>query len=168
MCPYSVCIYTSSSYQSYATATPASITLFSGPGQPGVIMPHRCIAGGCWNTRKDGVSLHKWPEDAHFAKLWTNAVKNTRSDIFNPFTSRLCSAHFTEDSFEEQSVIAKSLGLKMKPNAIPTIFKNGPPQAKRLKRHDKNVSQEAGAGRSKHAQRPPRGAYRKREAARVC
>ena len=146
------------------------ITLFS--GQPRIIMPHRCIAGGCSNTRKDGVSLHKWPEDAHFAKLWTNAVKNTRSDIFNPFTSRLCSAHFTEDSFEEQSVIAKSLGLKMKDilklNAIPTIFKNGPPQAKKLKRHDKNVSQEAGAGRSKHAQRPPRGAYRKREAARVC
>ena len=137
MCPYSVCIYTSSSKQSYATATPASITLFSGPGQPRIIMPHRCIGGVCWNTRKDGVSLHKWPEDAHFAKLWTNAVKNTRSDVFNPLTSRLCSAHFTEDSFEEQSVIAKSLGLKMKnilkPNAIPTIFKNGPPQAKKAK-----------------------------------
>ena len=51
----------------------------------------------------------------------------------------------------------------LKPNAIPTSFKNGPPQAKKLKRHDKNVSQEAGAGPSKHAQRPPRGAYRKRK-----
>ena len=104
-------------------------------------MPHRCIAGGCSNTRKDGVSLHKWPEDAHFAKLWMNAVKNTRSDVFNPLTSRLCSAHFTEDSFEEQSVIAKSLGLKMKnilkPNTVPTVFKNGPPQTKKLKQHDK-------------------------------
>ena len=52
-----------------------------------IIIPHRCIAGGCSNIRKDGVSLHKWPEDAHFAKIWTNAVKNTRSDIFNPTTS---------------------------------------------------------------------------------
>ena len=70
-------------------------------------MPHRCIAGGCSKARKDGESLHKWPEDVHFAKLWTNAVKNTRSDVFNPLTSRLCSAHLTEDSFEEQSVTAK-------------------------------------------------------------
>lgn len=137
-----------------------------------IIMPHRCIAGGCSNIRKDGVSLHKWPEDAHYAKLWTNAVKNTRSDVFNPTTSRLCSAHFTEDSFEEQTVIAKSLGLKMKnilkPNAVPTIFKNGPPQTKKLKQHDKNIPQDALAGPSKHAHKPPRGAYRKREAARVC
>ena len=75
------------------------------------IVPHRCIAGGCSNFRKDGVSLHKWPDDDRFAKLWTNAVKNTRSDVFNPTTSRLCSAdsaHFTDDFFQEQSVIAKS------------------------------------------------------------
>ena len=69
-------------------------------------------------------------------------------------------------------MIAKSLGLKMKnilkPNAVPTIFKNGPPQTKKLKRHDKNISQDALAGPSKHALQPPRGAYRKREAARVC
>ena len=46
------------------------------------ILPHRCIAGGCSNTHKDEVSLHKWPEGAHFAKIWTNAVKNTRSLMF--------------------------------------------------------------------------------------
>ena len=44
-------------------------------------MPHCCIAGGRSNTRKNGVSLHQWPEDPHFARLWTNAVKNTRSDF---------------------------------------------------------------------------------------
>ena len=58
-------------------------------------MPHRCVAGGCSNTRKDGVSLHLWPEDPRFARLWTNAVKNTRSDFSSPSSSsRLCSAHF--------------------------------------------------------------------------
>lgn len=45
--------------------------------------------------------------------------------------SRLCSAHFTDDSFKGQTVIAKSLGLKMKnilkPNAVPLIFKTAPP-----------------------------------------
>jgi len=77
-------------------------------------MPHRCIAGGCSNIRKGRPSLHKWPEDPHYAKLWTNAMRNTCPDVFNPATSRLCSAHFTEDSFEEQTVIVKSLGLKIK------------------------------------------------------
>ncbi|KAJ7372942.1 THAP domain containing 10 [Desmophyllum pertusum] len=134
-------------------------------------MPHRCISGGCSNTRKDGVSLHKWPEDRHFAKLWTNAVKHTRSDFFNPTTSRLCSVHFSADCFEEQSVIAKSLGLKMKnllkPDAVPSIFKSGPPETKKQRREDDNVStsHEVRAGPSK--QKPLRGAYRKREAARI-
>ena len=55
-----------------------------------VIIPDRCIAGGCSNTHKDEVSLHKWPEDTHFAKIWTNAVKNTgpQPDVFNPLTLR--------------------------------------------------------------------------------
>ena len=138
-------------------------------------MPHRCVAGGCSNMRKDGVSLHKWPEDLNVAKQWTKAVKNTRSDFFNPATGHICSAHFTADSFEDQSVIAKSLGLKMKnilkPNAVPTIFRSGPPDKKKQKRgEDKNLSSspDAGAGPSKHAEKPLRGAYRKREAARVC
>ena len=42
----------------------------------------------------------------------------------------------------------------MKPNAVPTIFKNGPPPTKKLKRHDKNISQDADAIPSKQAQRP--------------
>ena len=102
-------------------------------------MPHRCIAGGCSNTRKNGVSLHQWPEDPHFARLWTNPVKNTRSDFYyHTNSSRLCSAHFTEDCFEAQTVIAKSSGLKMKnslkADAVPTIFKTGPPQTKKIKK----------------------------------
>ena len=125
--------------------------------------------------RKDGVSLHKWPEDLNVAKQWTKAMKNIRSDFFNPATSRICSAHFTVDSFVDQSVIAKSLGLKMKnilkPNAVPTIFRSGPPHKKKQKRgEDKNLScsLDAGAGPSKYAEKPLRGAYRKRKAARVC
>ena len=68
-----------------------------------IIMPDRCLAGGCSNIRKDGASLHKRPEDTHFAKLWTNVI--------NPTLSRLCRTHFADDYFEEQSAIAKSLGL---------------------------------------------------------
>lgn len=99
-------------------------------------MSQRCVAGGCSNTRSDGVSLHKWPEDPHFASLWTIAVKNTRSDFVNPInSSRLCSIHFATDSFEEQSVLAKSMGLKMKAllkyNAVPSMFDTNPPVKKK-------------------------------------
>ena len=141
-------------------------------------MSQRCVAGGCSNTRSDGVSLHKWPEDPHFASLWTRAVKNTRSDFVNPINSScLCSIHFATDSFEEQSVLAKSMGLKMKAllkyNAVPSIFDTNPPVKKETKaRGRKNLlsSQvdETSAGSSKQNRQQLRGAYRKREAARVC
>ena len=43
-----------------------------------------------------------------------------------------CSVHFTEDYFEAQTVVAfvKKLGLK---NAVPTIFKRGLPETKKLR-----------------------------------
>lgn len=134
-------------------------------------MPHRCVAKGCSNTRKDGVSLHLWPEDPRFARLWTNAVKNTRSDFSNPpSSSRLCSVHFTEDCFEAQSIIAKRLGLEMKTimkaDAVPTIFRSGPPLNKRqLQEEDEYAATESWKARDKN--KLPRRAFRKREAARV-
>ena len=54
------------------------------------------------------------------------------------------SAHYIEDSFEEQSVISEISGLKyFETNAVPTTFKNGPPHTKKLKQHDKNISHDA-------------------------
>ena len=95
-------------------------------------MPHRCVAGGCSNTAKDGVSLHGWPTNAQLARQWKNAVRNTQANFNQTVSSKLCSSHFSDDSFETQSVIAHSLGLKMKkilkPDAVPTIFHNCPPQ----------------------------------------
>ncbi|XP_068757666.1 uncharacterized protein [Montipora capricornis] len=133
-------------------------------------MPHHCIAGGCSNTRKNGVSLHQWPEDPHFARLWTNAVKNKLSHFYcHTNSSRLCSGYFTEDCLEAQTVIAKSLGLKMKnsikADAVPTIFKIGPPQTKKSRRDgdSDNGTFDTSEGKSN----PPREAYRKREAARI-
>lgn len=42
-------------------------------------------------------------------------MKNMRLDFVNPMTSsRLSSDHFNEDFFEPQTVILKSMGLKMK------------------------------------------------------
>ena len=137
------------------------------------IMPHRCVAGGCSNTAKDGVRLHGWPTNAQLARQWTNAVRNTRANFNQTAPSKLCSSHFSEDSFEPQSVISHSLGLNMKkilkPSALPTIFNNCPPHKKQKRddsadRTEENSSQ---GSRVQQFEKKPRGAYRKREAARV-
>ena len=92
------------------------------------IMPHRCVAGGCSNTAKDGVSLHGWPSNVQRACEWTNAVRNMWANFNQTASSKLCSSHFSDDSFETQSMIAHSLGLNMKkilkPSAVLTIFNN--------------------------------------------
>ena len=98
-------------------------------------------------------------------------MKNTRSDFTNPSSSsRLCGAHFAEDCFEAQSIIAKRLGLEMKTimkaDAVPTIFRSGPPLSKRQRQEeDEYVATESRKAQEKNKQ--PRGAFRKREAARV-
>ena len=138
-------------------------------------MPHRCVAGGCSNTAKDGVSLHGWPTNAQLARQWTNAVRNTRANFNQTASSKLCSSHFSDDSFETQSVIAHSLGLKMKkilkPDAVPTIFHNCPPQKRQRREHStdrtEGYSSPAYGSRAQQFPKQPRGAYRKREAARV-
>lgn len=81
-----------------------------------------------------------------------------------------CSAHFTEDCFEAQSIIAKRLGLEMKTimkaDAVPTIFRSGPPLNKRQRQEeDEYVATESRKAQDKN--KLPRGAFRKREAARV-
>ena len=93
------------------------------------------------------------------------------SDFTNPSSSsRLCSAHFTEDCFEAESTIAKRLGLEMKTimkaDAVPTIFRSGPPLHKRQRQEeDEYVVSESRKAQDKN--KLPRGAFRKREAARV-
>ena len=37
-------------------------------------------------------------------------------------SSVLCSTHFTKDCFEPNTSIAATFGMKIKPDAIPTIF----------------------------------------------
>ena len=44
-------------------------------------MPSRCVAAGCSNTTKDGVSLHRFPSDPKYRRIiiWTTKVKLTRA-----------------------------------------------------------------------------------------
>ena len=136
-------------------------------------MPHRCVAGGCSNTAKNNVSLHGWPSSPYFSRLWTNAVKNTRANFVLTKSSKLCSDHFSENAYEPQSVIANALGVDMKKmlkaDAAPTAF-----TCPKKKQSGSAVSVEESIlcgfqfHSSSHSEKQPRGAFRKREAARVC
>lgn len=90
-------------------------------------MVRKCVAAGCSNTHSDRISLFKFPKDQSLCKKWTIQVKKTRDKWEPSKTSVLCSAHFTEDSFEPDVAIAATFGIekrrRLKPGAVPTIFK---------------------------------------------
>ena len=88
-------------------------------------MVNYCVAFGCNNSYKDGVSLFKFPKDPNLREAWVKQVKRTRDKWTGPSQhSVLCCNHFTEDSFEPSPA---TMGIKkrvvLKAGAIPTIFK---------------------------------------------
>ena len=90
-------------------------------------MVKRCVATGCSNTYKDGISLYTFPRDPALRKQWTKGVQRTCANWQGPSNnSVLCSEHFTSDCFEVDTAIAASFGIekrrRLKPNAVPTVF----------------------------------------------
>lgn len=97
-----------------------------------------CIAFGCHNSNQKGFSLFQFPADEKLKKAWILQVQKTRDKWHGPTkNSAVCSEHFTEDCFEPMSVMSKKMGMKMrqrlKPDAIPTIFKRPSATPKRLR-----------------------------------
>ena len=91
-------------------------------------MPKRCVAYGCGNMNKDGFSLFSFPKNPSLKKQWTDQVRRTRDGWSGPAQySFLCHCHFAESCFEADAAIATSLTLKkrlkLKPDAVPTMFK---------------------------------------------
>ena len=78
------------------------------------IMPSRCVAAGCSNTTKDGVSLRRFPSDPKYRRIWTTEVKLTRAKWSGP----------TEPSFLRglHSQFGMAYKAMLLPDAIPTIF----------------------------------------------
>lgn len=44
-------------------------------------MPKRCVAYGCGNTNKDGVSLFTFPRDVSLKKKWEDQDKTSGLDL---------------------------------------------------------------------------------------
>ena len=88
-------------------------------------MPSRCVAASCSNTTKDGVSLHQFPSDPKYRRIWTTKVKLTRAKRSGLTDhSFLCSAHVEQTCFERglHSQFGMAYKVMLLPDAIPTIF----------------------------------------------
>ena len=90
-------------------------------------MVRTCVAAGCNNTGRDGISFFKFPSDVRRRQEWTRQVQRTRDNWSGPTKySFLCATHFISDCFEPNFAIAASMGLtvrrQLKPDAIPTVF----------------------------------------------
>ena len=88
-------------------------------------MASRCVTAGCSNTTKDGVSLHRFPSNPKYRRIWMTKVKLTRAKWSGPMEqSFLCSAHFEQTCFERglRSQFGMAYKAMLLPDAIPTLF----------------------------------------------
>ena len=144
-------------------------------------MVKRCVAAGCSNTYSDGVSLFQFPRDPVLRQQWSQQVRRTRARWSGPSEhSVLCSKHFTESCFEPSSALASKVGLekrkRLKADAVPTIFERPETStsstntsgdfSSQRKRAAVDTPLEESTG-AKHQAKRARGAYEKRERARV-
>ncbi|XP_061182659.1 THAP domain-containing protein 1-like [Saccostrea echinata] len=88
----------------------------------------RCVAGGCSNTKMEGISLHYFPFDRPaILRRWMQFVEQYRKNWKGPSkTSTLCSVHFAEDAYPAKYRILESMGVKvnrrdLNRDAIPTL-----------------------------------------------
>lgn len=112
-----------------------------------------CCAVGCHNHRaapaNQNVSFHAFPRDVQRRAKWIAAVR--REHWVPVKRSRLCSIHFSPESYELSSRLATDFGLGQKyprltVDAVPTIFSHivarpTPHRGALAKRRRKDVSQ---------------------------
>lgn len=123
-------------------------------------MVWRCVAAGCSLTHKDGVSLFYFPKDPALRKKWADQVMRTRDKWGPTDYSVLCSKHFEDHCFQQDSKLSESMGLgkrkaRLRVDAIPTLFE----KPATLKRNS--------AASETPAPKKRRDAFEKRERSRV-
>ena len=131
-------------------------------------MPQKCVAMFCSNTSRPGISLHTFPKDPHYRRLWTQFVQFKRANFNIPgpnSSAVLCSEHFSNDSFENYTLdldVRFSIKRKLKKNAVPTINAEAV-CASTLTAVKRPASSEGTAAHDRK-----RSTVHKRELARVC
>ena len=93
-------------------------------------MPATCCAWGCSNrngpkAKENGVTFHMIPKSESHREQWIRAIRRQDANG-NPWkptaNSTLCSEHFKQSDFKENSDLKRLL----KDTAIPSIFKFPP------------------------------------------
>ena len=124
-------------------------------------MPIRCVAGGCSNTYKEGVSFFNFPKERPRRRIWISKVQTTRAKWTPTEHSKLCSAHFTDDCFETEVALASSMGInrrkRLRPTAVPSLFSS---QTRKRTRDSDNTNSHKPTKRLRRA-------YEKRERSQV-
>ena len=121
------CVITCHKLNTYNKAQLSSYSYVSSTKVQTIEMVKRCIAADCSNMNSNGISLFQFPQDPALHAQWIKEVQRTRADCQGPSDySVLCSNHFTNDCFEEDTIITARFGIEkrrqLKPNAIPTVF----------------------------------------------
>lgn len=132
------------------------------------VMVNRCVAAGCSNTPSDRVSLFKFPKERALRAQWEKQVQRTRAQWKATENSFLCSEHFTEDSFEVDSALASTFGMKkrrrLKPGAVPSIFSRASTESRaEVHRRSPRKRAPSTAGEVTSCSKRKRGAVEKRE-----
>ena len=89
-------------------------------------MPIFCVVGGCNRNQRDDteIGFYRFPKNNIICRQWVKFVDNTRSDFILSKYSRVCKAHFLDDTFDDICIMKKKLGIPvrmvLKPTAIPT------------------------------------------------
>ncbi|CAC5397010.1 unnamed protein product [Mytilus coruscus] len=89
-----------------------------------------CSVLNCKIQSGQGIAMFKFPEkDLERRQLWIDKVALKRKDFQPSPFARVCARHFTNDQFVIDPSLAVSIGykqkqLRLKENAVPTIFDN--------------------------------------------
>ena len=75
-----------------------------------------CAAFNCSTCSKSGFSLFTFPKDEKRCKEWVRLMK--RKDFTPTMACRLCSMHFSPESFEQSIELRAQLGSEFKPRRL--------------------------------------------------
>ncbi|XP_068506525.1 THAP domain-containing protein 6-like [Syngnathus scovelli] len=100
-------------------------------------MPAHCAAIGCRQRRtveskKQGITFHKFPRDDEMRRLWEEAMR--RKDFTASDESVLCSQHFRSYDFDKTGQICR-----IRTGVIPSLF-NFPDRPRQIPHEEKRTS----------------------------
>ncbi|KAM4537077.1 THAP domain-containing protein 2-like [Odontesthes bonariensis] len=86
-----------------------------------------CAAFGCTNRSENGFRMYGFPKDAERRKKWLAMVRRSNLSISRANNRKLCEAHFEDEQF----TTTKKGGVKLRADAVPTLFAHRPQPRRR-------------------------------------